>query len=186
MLNKLKTKMFDNNDDDDDDDDDDYCNLRSRAQSTSHLISPDSTTTKPVSPTSSVSSLVPGNSSKTNLSSFLKISSPKTNSPPASDNGLMMTIIRSPSTNSQRTQTNESANATVPNEELSNNNKFFKSKMTAALNHMKYRKIDVFFYHQNYLSIQVGSLKCDQIFVRMNHRFIFLVKYIMAKKVNYE
>jgi hypothetical protein len=27
------------------------------------------------------------------------------------------------------------------NEELSNNNKFFKSKVTAALNHMKYRKL---------------------------------------------
>ncbi len=145
MLNRLlKTKMSENNNDDDNNIIDDYFNLRSRAQSTSHLLSPDSATIKSVSPTpsstSSTSSLVQGNSPKTNLSSFLKVSSPNhksNNSPPSPENGLLMTIIRSPSTNSQRIPSNE---ATVINEELSNNNKFFKSKMTAALNHMKYRK----------------------------------------------
>jgi cysteine protease ATG4 len=143
MLNRLlKTKMFENNNNNDDDDDnniDDYCNLRYRAQSTSHLLSPDSATIKSVSSTSSTSSLTPGNSPKTNLSSFLKISSPKTHSPPSSENGFLMTIVRNPSTNSQRIQSNEPVGTPVTNEELSNNNKFFKSKMTAALNHMKYR-----------------------------------------------
>jgi len=156
--------MYENNDDNTDD----YFNPPYRTQSSLRLLPPDSVTIKPVSqrqdlsPTpssisSSASSLTTGNSSKTNLSSFLKISSPnhKANSSSAPENHFLMTIIRSPSTSSQRTQSNESTGTTVTNEELSNN-KFFKNKVTAALNHMKYRKFKYFFYFLNCLLIQVG------------------------------
>ncbi len=145
----LKTKMFENNDDNTDD----FINLQHRIQSTSHRLAPDSAIIRPVSPkqdrsptpslASSTSSLATCNSPKTNISSFLKISSPlhKTNSSPPSDDRLVMTIIRSPSTSSQRIQSNESSGPTITNEELANNNKFFKNKVTAALNHMKYRSL---------------------------------------------
>jgi len=142
-----KTKMFENNDDNTDD----FFNLPHKIQSTTHRLAPDSAIIRPVSPkqdrsptpssASSTSSLATGNSPKTNLSSFLKISSPlhKTNSSPSSDDRLVMTIIRSPSTSYQRTQSNEPTGPTITNEELANNTNFLKNKMTAALNHMKYR-----------------------------------------------
>jgi hypothetical protein len=149
-----KAKMFENTDDYTDD----YFTPRHRAQSTSHLLSPDSATIRSMSPrqdrstpspTSSISSLAPTNSPKNTLSSFLKISSPnrKTTSSPPSEDRFIMTIIRSPSTSSQqRAPVNDPVGTPVTNEELSNNNKFFKSKVTAALNHMKYRKF-------NYLNV---------------------------------
>jgi hypothetical protein len=127
---------------------DDYFDSRPRTQSTSLLLPPDSVMIRPGSPrqdrspSPSSSPLFTGNSPKTNLSSFLKISSPnpKTNNSPPLEERFLMTVIRSPSSNSQRIQSNEPSGATITNEELSNNNKFFKNKMTAALNHMKYRK----------------------------------------------
>jgi hypothetical protein len=130
-----------------------FFSTRCRTQSTSHLLSPDSASIKSSSPKqdrsttpstgSSTTSLVAGNSPKPNVSSFLQISSPNrkpSNSPPSEDR-FVMTIIRSPSTSSPRLQPNEPpVGMTQTNEDLSNNNKFFKSKVTAALNHMKYRK----------------------------------------------
>jgi hypothetical protein len=58
-----------------------------------------------------------------------------------------MTIIKSPSSNSQRISSTSSSDlsitappTTVTNEDITNNGKFFKNKVTAAFNHMKYRK----------------------------------------------
>ncbi|CAF1114630.1 unnamed protein product [Adineta steineri] len=147
--------MFDDNNDDNATNS--FFNPRYRAQSAAHLLSPDSataTTTATNSPKQDRSlmsssdsspsySFTTTNSPKTNLSSFLKVSSPtrKPNNSSPSDEQFVMTIIRSPSTSSQRIlQTNEPVGTTVVNEELANsNNKFLKSKVTAALNHMKYR-----------------------------------------------
>lgn len=152
-----KTKMCENSDENIDDD----INQRNRAQSTSHLLTPDSAIPKTILPTilprqdrsptpsttSSTSSIAPGNSPKTNLTSFLKISSPlhKTNGTPSHEEGFVMTIIRSPSTSSQRTQSTEPTTPIVINDESANNNKFFKNKVTAALNHMKYRQFKYLF-----------------------------------------
>ncbi|CAF0977220.1 unnamed protein product [Rotaria sp. Silwood1] len=131
-----------------DDNTNEYFNSRYRTQSTSHLISPDLACAKPMSPQqdrsptlSSKSSFGTSSTSKINSSSFLKISSPnhKINNSPSPEDRFVMTIIRSPSTSSQRILSTEPSGPTITNEELSNNNKFFKSKVTAALNHMKYR-----------------------------------------------
>lgn len=133
-----------------------HFNPRYKAQSTSQLLSPDSIIVKSItsipSPASSTSSLATSNSSKSNLTSFLKISLPNrksTNTQPTEDR-FIMTIIKSPSIASQRIQSNSSANLTAAtpslpppttmNEDVSNNSKFFKNKVTAAFNHMKYRK----------------------------------------------
>jgi len=131
-----------------------HSNLRYKAQSTSQLLSPDSVIVKSISltpsPSSSTSSLATSNSSKTNLSSFLKIPLPnrKTTTTQSTEERFVMTIIKSPSINSQRISSISSNDlaTTIPpatttmNEDVSNNSKFFKSKMTAAFNHMKYRK----------------------------------------------
>jgi hypothetical protein len=159
--------MFENNGENTDD----YFTPRHRAQSTSRLLPPDSTISKPVSsrqdqsstpssssPSSSTSSLATGNTSKINFSSFLKISSPnhKSNNSPPAEESFVMTIIRSPSTSSQRTQSNEPVGTTITNEELANNNNFFKNKVTAALNHMKYRKFRYLFIFQTVLFPRLG------------------------------
>lgn len=128
-----------------DDSSDDYFNHRYRAQSTSHLLSNDSNSSKSVSPKPdrSQTSLI---NSKKDTPSFLKISSTscKTLSSSPTEDRFVMTIIRSPSTSSQsRMLSTDSATTPTPtptHEESSNNSKFFKSKVTAALNHMKYRK----------------------------------------------
>lgn len=139
-----------------------FINPRHRARSATHLLTPDIASTRSTSSnqdrsltpssTSSSSSLVVSNSPKPTSSSFLKVSTSNrsaNSSPSSSDDLFVMTIIKSPAVSSQRTQTNESVGTTVVNEELSSNNKFLKSKVTAALNHMKYRKfihksIDIF------------------------------------------
>jgi hypothetical protein len=143
-----KTNMFESNDEHTNG----YFNPRYRAQSALHLLSPDSASNKSPLPkqdrsttpstASSTSSLATSSSPKTSLSSFLRISSPnrKESSSPPSDDRFIMTIIRSPSTSSQRMQAIEPVGTTVADGELSNSNKFFKSKVTAAFNHMKYRK----------------------------------------------
>ncbi len=132
-----------------------HFNLRYKAQSTSQLLSPDSIIVKSISttpsPASSTSSLATSNNSKNNLSSFLKISLPnrKSTSTQPTEDRFVMTIIKSPSINSQRITSNSSNDLTTTtplppptttNEDVSNNSKFFKSKVTAAFNHMKYRK----------------------------------------------
>ncbi|CAF2411983.1 unnamed protein product [Rotaria sp. Silwood2] len=130
-----------------DDNTNNYFNSRYRTQSSSHLLSPDLVCVKPMSPQQdrspglSTTSFAASNSPKANSSSFLKISSPnhKTSSSPSPEDRFVMTIIRSPSTSSQRILSTEPSGPTTTNEEFSNNNKFFKSKVTAALNHMKYR-----------------------------------------------
>lgn len=96
----------------------------------------------PSSPSPSTISWTSANSFPPNVNSFVKISSPndRTTASPSSENGLLMTLIQSSSTNSQRTPANELGGTNANNEELSNNGKFIKSKVTAALNHMKYRK----------------------------------------------
>jgi hypothetical protein len=126
-----------------------HSNLRYKAQSASQLLSPDlSIISSTPSPASSTSSLATSNSPKTNLSSFLKIPSPnrKTTITQSTEDRFIMTIIKSPSINSQRQSSNsvnDLATTTSPsiimNEDVSNNGKFFKSKVTAAFNHMKYR-----------------------------------------------
>ena len=128
-----------------------YSPPRHRAQSTIHLLSPDSASAKSVtnrlerstpSPASSTSSLAATNSPKASLSSFLKVSLSNrhvSDSPPPEDR-FVMTIIRSPSTSSQRPPQNEPVGTPTASEDPSNNNKFLKSKVTAALNHMKYRR----------------------------------------------
>ncbi|CAF1551485.1 unnamed protein product [Rotaria magnacalcarata] len=136
-------KMYEINDDNNND----YFNSRYRTQSTSYLVLNDSTSVKSLSPkqnrsetASAASSPIASSSSKINTSSQLRISSPnpKTSISSSPDDRFVMTIIRSPSTSSQRILSMEPVGPTVMNEELSNN-KFFKSKVTAALNHMKYR-----------------------------------------------
>ena len=130
-----------------------FVNPRHRARSATHLLTPDMASARCTSShqdrsltptsTSPSSSLVVSSSPKSTSSSFLKVSVPNgssNSSPSSSDDLFVMTIIKSPSISSQRTQTNEIVGTTVVNEELSSNNKFLKSKVTAALNHMKYRK----------------------------------------------
>jgi hypothetical protein len=132
-----------------------HFNPRYKAQSTSELLTPDLVIVKSISstpsPASSTSSLAMSNSPKTNLSSFLKIPLPnrKTTTTQSTEERFVMTIIKSPSINSQRISSTSSndlattippATTTTMNEDVSNNSKFFKSKMTAAFNHMKYRK----------------------------------------------
>ncbi|UJR21316.1 hypothetical protein I4U23_024407 [Adineta vaga] len=146
FFKSTKTKMFNG----DDDHTHSFINPRHRAQSAIHLLTPDtantrSTSSKPdrcltPSSTSSTSSLTASSSPKTNFS-FLKVSSSnrKGSGSPPPDDRFLMTIIKSPSSNTQRIQNNEPVGTTVVNEELSSNNRFLKSKVTAALNHMKYR-----------------------------------------------
>ncbi|CAF0852052.1 unnamed protein product [Rotaria sordida] len=123
---------------------------RYKAQSTSQLLLPDSISTKSISSTSSASSLAMSNSPKNNLSSFLKmsLSNRKTTITRPTEDRFIMTIIKSPSVNSQRASSNSSSEFfTAPstlttmttNDDLQNNSKFLKNKVTAAFNHMKYR-----------------------------------------------
>ena len=100
----------------------------------------------PSSPSSSSASSLSSNSPKSNVSSFLKVSSPNetTTNSPSPESGFLMTLIRSSSIQSPRNPPNEPAGASVNNDEQSNNSKFIKSKVTAALNHMKYRKNNKF------------------------------------------
>lgn len=129
-----------------------FLNPRHRAQSAVHLLSPDSTSVKSGSPqanrsltpssASSTSSLAVSSSPKSSLSSFLKVATPshdESNASP-SDDRFVMTIIKSPSPSSHRAHTHEPVASSTVSEDLSSNNKFLKSKMTAALNHMKYRE----------------------------------------------
>lgn len=122
---------------------------RVQLQSTPSITLPDSTLIKSVSSkqdqsssSSSSASSLSGNSPKSNTSSFLKVSPPnerKTNST-SPENGFLMTLIRSTSIQSQRNPSNEPVGAGVNNDEQSTNGKFIRNKVTAALNHMKYRK----------------------------------------------
>jgi hypothetical protein len=144
---------------------------RCKAQSTSQLLSADSMMVKSISstpsPASSTSSLATSTSSKTNLSSFLKIPLPnrKSTNPQPTEDRFVMTIIKSPSINSQRISSTSSSDlstttpsAAIANEDISNNGKFFKNKVTAAFNHMKYRKSDnLEFLHLIFFSIRLGS-----------------------------
>ncbi|CAF0962779.1 unnamed protein product [Adineta ricciae] len=133
-----------------------HFNPRCKAQSTSQLLTPESATVKSnsstPSPASSTSSLAMSNSPKNSLSSFLKIPLPNRKSvvtQPAEDR-FVMTLIKSPSTHSPRSSSNDFSiaattttshvpQATTTNEDTGNNSKFFKNKVTAAFNHMKYR-----------------------------------------------
>lgn len=126
-----------------------HFNPKCKAQSTSQLLSPDSIIVKSISSAaSSTSSLSTTNSSKSNLSSFLKISLPnrKTTNPTSTEDRFVMTIIKSPSIPSQRIQSISSNDLSISpspittNEDVTNNSKLFKNKVTAAFNHMKYRK----------------------------------------------
>lgn len=138
-----------------------YFNPRYKAQSTSELLSAEPITVKSISATSSTSSLTTSNSPKNNLSSFLKMSltNRKTTVSRPTEDRFVMTIIKSPSSNSQRMPSNSSNDSYITtssttataNDDTSNNSKFLKSKVTAALNHMKYRKLRNFcsvHYHQ--------------------------------------
>lgn len=104
--------------------------------------SPKQDRSPPSSPTPSTISWTSTNSLPPNVNSFVKVSpsNDRTTASPSSENGLVLTLIQSPSGNSQRAPSNEPTGANVNNDELSNNGKFIKSKVTAALNHMKYRK----------------------------------------------
>lgn len=140
--------MFEKQDENADEDSD----LRQRAQSTSHLLSPDSASNRSIlsrqdrsltpSPTpSSASSSILGSSPKATSVTYFK-NAPSTHKPHTSsspEDGFVMTIIRSPSTSSQRMQSIEPATPPVTNEDLPNNGSFLRNKVTAALNHMKYR-----------------------------------------------
>jgi hypothetical protein len=142
-------------------------------QSTSHLLPPDAAIQSSSITREDRSSPIPIGSSNTtshirsSLTSFLKISSPNRRLADSSpnDDRFVMTIIRSPSTGSQRPlPTNEPIVSSIANEDLSNSNKFFKSKMTAALNHMKYRSylVSIVFClcvhcSTRYLSFRLGN-----------------------------
>ncbi len=143
-----------------------HFNPRYKAQSTSELLTPDLVIVKSISstpsPASSTSSLAMSNSPKTNLSSFLKIPLPNRKTPTtpqSTEDRFIMTIIKSPSTNSSRVTSNSSndlltttpppQSTTTTNEDVSNNGKLFKSKVTAAFNHMKYRKFTYSISHLN-------------------------------------
>lgn len=131
-----------------------HFNLRCKAQSTSQLLSADTVMIKSISSSPSPASSTSSLSSKTNLSSFLKIPLPnrKSTTPQPTEDRFVMTIIKSPSSNSQRISSTSSSELSITtpstaittNEDISNNGKFFKNKVTAAFNHMKYRKSDKF------------------------------------------
>jgi hypothetical protein len=139
-----------------------HFNPRYKAQSTSQLLSTDSVIVKSISatpsPASSTSSLATSNSSKNNFSSFLKIPLPnrKSTLTQSAEDRFVMTIIKSPSTNSQRLASNSSTDLATPppsiitttpmNDDVSNNGKLLKNRVTAAFNHMKYRKFRDFIY----------------------------------------
>ena len=151
-----------------------HFNPRYKAQSTSQLLSTDTVIIKSKSatpsPASSTSSLAIQNSPKNSFASFLKIplSNRKSPSPQSTEDRFIMTIIKSPSTNSQRmasTSSNDLATPLPPsttitiNEDVSNNGKFFKNKVTAAFNHMKYRKFQdfLFFILLCFIFLRLGS-----------------------------
>ena len=137
-----------------------HFNPKYKAQSTSQLLSTDSVMIKSISattsPTSSTSSLAIPHSPKNHFSSFLKIplSNRKSNlTQSTTEDRFVMTIIKSPSTNSQRIASNSSNDLTttpIPSitihEDTTNNGKVLKNKVTAAFNHMKYRKFREFIY----------------------------------------
>lgn len=167
-----KTKMLESYDENTDDNFD----FRPRTQSTSHLLSPDSVTSRTISsrqdrsltpsPTpSSSSSLILGASPKTTSISFHKNASSnhKTNVAPPPEDGFIMTIIRSPSTSSQRTPSNEPVTPPVANEELSNNGSFLRNKVTAALNHMKYRKLFLLLLSTDLIYFRLGCSNATNI-----------------------
>ena len=133
-----------------------HFNPRCKARSTSQLLSPNSVLVQPLvsksdrsTPHSSTSSLTMSTSSKLSLSSFLKVPLPsrKATVSQSSEDRFVMTIIKSPCNHSPRMPSTSSTDLVTPttmasptSEEVATNNKFFKSKVTAALNHMKYRK----------------------------------------------
>lgn len=154
-----------------------HFNPRCKAQSTSHLLSTDSAMIKSLSsspsPASSTSSLATSHSSKSNLSTFLKIPLPSRKSTPTPpvEERFVMTIIRSPSVNSQRLSSNSSTDLTraispppppTPVEDISNNSKFFKNKMTAAFNHMKYRSFSFLVLVDHWISFRLGCTNATE------------------------
>lgn len=131
-----------------------HFNPQYKARSTSQLLSPNSVIQQSISskndrsiPHLSTSSLATPTTAKSNISSFFKnsLSIRKTTISQSTEGRFMMTLIKTspenasrlPSTNSNETSTPSSANDDFPS---NTNNKFFKSKVTAALNHVKYRK----------------------------------------------
>lgn len=134
-----------------------HFNPQYKARSTSQLLSPNSVIIPSTSsksdrsaPHASTSSLAASNSTKSNLSSLFKnpVSTRKTTISQSAEDRFIMTLIKTPIDTSPRIPSNSSADmmnslATTPvNEDSAANNKFFKSKVTAAFNHMKYRKFD--------------------------------------------
>ena len=128
----------------------DYLTVPSRSQSTSPRLMPSSIVNSSIlvdqdplipSPTSSITSLPSNHSPKNSLSSFFRVPSPhrKTPSSPSSEDRFMITFIRNPSTSPQRTSTVTEATVEIDEPQGNNGNTFFKGKVTAALNQMKYR-----------------------------------------------
>ncbi|CAF4234005.1 unnamed protein product [Rotaria sp. Silwood2] len=127
-----------------------HFNPRYKAQSTSQLLLPDSISVKSISSTSSISSLAISHSPKSNISSFLKmsLSNRKTPTTRPTEDRFIMTIIKSPPSHYHRASSNSSSDfssttspltITTMSDDLPNNSKFLKSRVTTAFNHMKYR-----------------------------------------------
>ena len=132
-----------------------YFNPQYKARSTSQLLSPNSVIVPSVStksdrsaPHASTSSLATSTVTKSNASSLFKIpvANRKTIIAQSTEDRFVMTLIKSPVDTSSRIPSTSSNDlpttiATTPvTEDSAANNKFFKSKVTAAFNHMKYRK----------------------------------------------
>ena len=122
--------------------DDNNLDCQYRRQSTLHFCSSNSTNFKLISSKQNQSSII-SNNSEANSSSFLKISSSnrQTNSSSPIKDHFVMTTIKRPLNSTQHISSNKSNRSIIINEELANNNKFLKNKMTAAFNHMKCRKL---------------------------------------------
>ena len=116
-----------------------------KAQSTSQLLLPNSINMKLIPLTSSALSLPMVSSSSSSSCKFF-LSNRKTTITQSSQDRYIMTLIRSPSNHSRHNSSNEFSTSTsslvttLSTNDTSNNSKFLKNKVTAAFNHMKYRK----------------------------------------------
>jgi hypothetical protein len=148
-----------------------HFNPQYKAQSTSQLLSPNSIIVQSIAlksdqstPNSSTLSLATGNGTNTNMPSP---SNRRTIISQSTEDRFIMTLIKSPVDNSPRISSHDLVATTPVNEELPVNNKFFKSKVTAAFNHMKYRKL--ISRHQSYSTME--SIVSQGWAVRMRPNF---------------
>lgn len=122
------------------------------------ISSPSETSCFNISPVPSMSSLQSNNSPTSTMSSFIKIPSPKQkiNELSQSDDRFLMTLIQSPSMSPQPSSS-LTDNFSTSDESAGT---FFKNKMAAVLNHVKYRELN-FSTNSMRLSLTRPRMGCE-------------------------